>query len=86
LYGGPPGSPPTPIDTLFQQLEDGIYFAAASQEPLFDTAVAHLGYNFIVKTGLFIDACRVCMFEPEAQTFAESQTPFCKMGITIVVY
>jgi hypothetical protein len=35
--------PPTPIDMLFQQLEDGAYFANAAQEPLVDTAVARMG-------------------------------------------
>jgi hypothetical protein len=39
--------PPTPIDSLFQQLDVGIYFAEAAQEPLvdFDSTVARLGYN-----------------------------------------
>lgn len=37
--------PPTPIDSLFQQLDVGIYFAEAAQEPLVDSTVARLvGY------------------------------------------
>lgn len=72
--------PPTPIDSLFQQLEDGIYFAAAANEPLVDTTVARMGYNIMVATGLFTEACREwCLMEPEAQTFAAFQAHFRKM-------
>ena len=72
--------PPTPIDILFQQLEDGVYFAAAAQEPLVDTAVARLGYNIIVKTGLFTEACRDwCLRQPHRQSFADFQDHFRRM-------
>ncbi len=39
------GQPPTPVDMLFQQREDGVYFANAAQESLADTAVARIGYK-----------------------------------------
>ena len=72
--------PPTPIDTLFQQLEDDIYFATAAQELLVDTAVARLGYNIIVKTGLFTEACRDwCLRDQDKQTFADFQVHFRRM-------
>jgi hypothetical protein len=72
--------PPTPIDTLFQQLDDGIYFATAAGEPLVDTAVARIGYNIIHKTGVFSDACRDwCLQEPAAQTYVNFQVHFRKM-------
>ena len=72
--------PPTPIDMLFQQLEDGVYFANAAQEPLVDTAVARMGYNIIAATGLFTEACRDwCLLDPEAQTFLAFQEHFRKM-------
>jgi hypothetical protein len=72
--------PPTPIDTLFQQLEDGVYFATAANEPLVDTTVARMGYNIIAATGLFTEACRDwCLLDPAAQTFATFQDHFRKM-------
>ena len=71
---------PMPIDTLFQQLEGGICFANAAQEPLVDTAVARMGYNIIAKTGLFTAACREwCLLDPETQSFAAFQVHFRKM-------
>jgi hypothetical protein len=66
--------PPTPIDALFQQLKDGIYFAAAANEPLVDTDVAQMGYNIMVATGLFTEACcEWWLMEPDLQTFAAFQ-------------
>jgi hypothetical protein len=50
-------NPPTPIDKLFEQRNHGIYIAAAGQEPLVVSHVARLGYNIILQTGLFADAC-----------------------------
>jgi len=74
--------PPMPIDTLFQQLEEVIYFANAAQEPLVDTAVARMGYSIIAKTGLFTAACREwCLLEPETKSFAAFQVHFRKMDI-----
>ncbi len=59
---------PTPINMLFQQLEHGVYFVKAAQEPLVDTAVARIGYNIIAATGLLTEACRDwCLLDPKAQ-------------------
>lgn len=77
-----PWHPPTPIETLFKQLQDGMRLAAAAGEPQVDAQVARLGYNIIFKTGLFADACREWRLKPEAQqTLAIFQTHFQRMNM-----
>jgi hypothetical protein len=72
--------PPTPIDALFEQLNQGVYFASARQEPLVDSHVARLGYNLVLQTGLFPDACWDWRLKPFADcTFAAFQTHFWRM-------
>ena len=53
-----PWNPPTPIETLFKQLEDGLDFARAGQEDLALNQVLRMGYNNIHRTGFFSVACR----------------------------
>lgn len=77
-----PWHPPTPIETLFKQLQDGMRIAAAAGEPQVDAQVARLGYNIILKTGLFAEACREWRLKPEAQqTLAIFQTHFQQMNM-----
>jgi hypothetical protein len=64
--------PPAPIETLFDQLQRGVAFAAATGEPIADATVARIGYNQILRTGLFAEACRDWRLRDEAnQTYAE---------------
>ncbi len=53
-----PWSPPTPIETLFKQLEDGKRMAALANEPIADSQLVRIGQSLIFKTGLFPDGCR----------------------------
>lgn len=75
-----PWHPPQAIEDLFQQLQDGVRFAMSSGEPIADSIVARLGYNNILQTGLFTDACREWRLTPEAQqTYAAFKTHFRRM-------
>lgn len=75
-----PWHPPSPIETLFTQLALGARLAAAGGEPLNDTQVARIGYNLILQTGLFPDACREWRLKDELlQTYAAFKTHFRRM-------
>jgi hypothetical protein len=50
--------PPTPIEALFTQLEEGTIFATAGGETPSAQAVIRTGYNLIHTTGLFETPCR----------------------------
>jgi hypothetical protein len=51
-------NPATPIEALFSQLEDGVRFATAGNDPPSLPTVVRQGYNIIYSTGLFTIACR----------------------------
>lgn len=75
-----PWHPPSPIETLFQQLTVGMRMAAAGSEPLVDSQVARMGYNIIFRTGVFSEACRDWRLKSlAAQTFAAFKTHFRRM-------
>jgi hypothetical protein len=44
-------NPPTPVEALYNQLEEGVTFASAGGEELLDTQVIRIGYNIISTTG-----------------------------------
>jgi hypothetical protein len=46
-------NPPTPVKSLFNQLEEGVTTTAAGGEALSDTHTICIGYNIIQGTGLF---------------------------------
>jgi hypothetical protein len=69
-----PWSPPTPIQTLFAQLEDGISYAAAGNEILSEPTVLRLGYNLILDNGLFDLPCRD--WRNKDATFIKSMASF----------
>ena len=48
-----PWHPPTPIESLFKQLEDGKDFAEKGNESISDTQLIRWGYENIQNTGLF---------------------------------
>jgi hypothetical protein len=62
-----PWNPPTPIDKLFTQLDDGVRFATAGNDKPSDPTVIRLGYNLIHQTGLFEIPCRDWRNKPEAE-------------------
>jgi hypothetical protein len=75
-----PWSPPTPIELLFKQLTDGHRMALASGEPIADSQLARLGYNILLKSGIFVEACREWRLKPPvSQTFAEFKLHFLRM-------
>jgi hypothetical protein len=51
-------NPPTPIEDLFEQLRAGAAFATEGGDAPSKPAMVRLGYNIILKTGLFEQACR----------------------------
>jgi hypothetical protein len=53
-----PWHPPTPIDKLFTQLDDGVRFATAGNDTPSAPSVVRLGYNLVHATGLFEVPCR----------------------------
>ena len=61
-----PWNPPTPIDKLFTQLDDGVRFATAGNDTPSTPTVIRLGYNLIHATGLFEVPCRDWRAKPEA--------------------
>lgn len=76
-----PWHPPMPIESLFKQLIEGMRLSAAGDEPFVDSQVARMGYNIVLRTGVFADACREWRLKPlEEQTFLEFQTHFRRMN------
>jgi hypothetical protein len=74
-----PWSPPTPIESLFKQLEEGKRMAALAQEPLADSQLVRIGQSLIFKTGLFPDGCREWRLKSDAdRTWAEFKTHFAR--------
>jgi hypothetical protein len=72
-----PWSPPTPIETLFQQLESGQRYALLAAEPIADTQLTRIGLSLITKTGMFSDGCREWRLQPVAnQTWAAFKSHF----------
>jgi hypothetical protein len=72
-----PWNPPTPIETLFKQLEDGLDFARAGEEELALNQVLRMGYNNIHKTGFFNVACREWrQTDPATRTMNDFQDHF----------
>jgi hypothetical protein len=74
-----PWSPPTPIETLFHQLEEGKRMAALANEPIADSQMVRLGQTLLLKTGLFPDGCREWRLKPDADhTWANFKTHFAR--------
>ena len=61
-----PWHPPTPIESLWMQLDHGSTFAAAAGEPIPVSMVIRTGYNLLFATGLFDIACREWSLTPPA--------------------
>ena len=53
-----PWSPPTPIEQLFRQIDDGRTFAAAGNDPISERSAIRIGYKLIVGNAKFALACR----------------------------
>ena len=56
MYGD--WNPPTPIETLYEQLIDGQQFALKGGETIHDSQLVRKGYEIIGKTGLFNEDCK----------------------------
>ena len=52
-----PWSPPTPIETLFTQLDECAIFATAGGEAIAPATIVRIGYNIMEANGLFDTAC-----------------------------
>jgi hypothetical protein len=74
--------PPTPMEALFTQLDTGSRLANAAGEPVVDAQVARIGYNLVLQTGLFPDACREWrLLDPAAQTMVAFKLHFQRMNM-----
>ena len=51
-------NPPTPIETLYEQLTDGQQFALKGGETIHDSQLVRKGYEITGKTGLFNEDCK----------------------------
>ena len=51
-------NPPTPIESLFTQLEEGILFAAAGGEPLLESTVVRWGATIFQDSNAFPEECK----------------------------
>ena len=70
-------NPPTPIETLYEQLTEGKRFAARGNELIDDSQLARKGYNIVKKTGLFESDCKEWRNKPDAErTWINFQTFF----------
>lgn len=77
-----PWHPPSAIEELFSQLDQGMLLSAAAGEPQGDAQTARLGYTIILKTGLFPEACREWrLLLPAAQTLATFKVHFKRMDV-----
>jgi hypothetical protein len=72
-----PWSPPSPIENLFDQLEEGQRYAVLAAEPIADSQLTRLGLNLITKCGMMPDGCREWRLKPAAtQTWANFKVHF----------
>eukprot|EP00978_Attheya_sp_CCMP212_P037757 scaffold181064_cov60-Attheya_sp.AAC.1 len=60
-------NPPIPIEDMFEQLRAGAAFAAEGGDALSKPAMVCIGYNLILKTGLFDEGCRDCWWRKKSQ-------------------
>ena len=58
--------PTTPIETLYDQIEQAVDIAEAGHQPYTNAQVLTRAYNIILQTGLFTDACREWRNKPRA--------------------
>jgi hypothetical protein len=61
-----PCSPPSLIENLFDQLEEGQRYAVLEAEPIADSQLTRLGMNLITKCGMMPDGCREWRLKPAA--------------------
>jgi hypothetical protein len=72
-----PWSPPSPIENLFDQLEEGQRYAVLAAEPIADSQLTRLGLTLITKCGMMPDGCREWRLKPAAsQTWANFKIHF----------
>ena len=72
-----PWNPPTPIEDLFKQVDDGVKYATAGGEIPPATAIVRICYDLIESSGVFETACREWRLLPIAQkTYAQFKVYF----------
>ena len=71
-----PWHPPTAIEALYTQLERGARFAETAGEAIPELTLVRTGYNLVVATGLFHDACREWRMHPGPKTFPAFKAHF----------
>ena len=68
-------SPPTPIETLFQQLKEGQEFASEGNEKITDEQIVRWGYDIIKANGMFASDCRRWKLrDPTMKTWKDFQS------------
>jgi hypothetical protein len=58
--------PNLPIETLFDQVENAVDFAAAGNTPYSPEQVVATAYQLVYATGMFLDDCKIWKRHPEA--------------------
>ena len=58
--------PNLPIETLFDQVENAVDFAAAANTPYSPEQVVATAYQLVYATGIFLDDCKIWKRRPEA--------------------
>jgi hypothetical protein len=71
-----PWTPPTPIESLYEQLIEGKSFALKGNEQINDSTLVRIGYNLIKSTGLFEVACRQWRQSVTDHSFSNFQSFF----------
>ena len=71
-----PWNPPTAIETLFEQLQDGQSFAERGHETISDGQLVRWGYENILATGLFDRDCTKWRKKPDHKTWTDFQAFF----------
>jgi hypothetical protein len=72
-----PWHPTSPIETLFQQIDDGIAFASAGGSPINDNTAVRIIYKIVFDTGVFELPCHDWRARPTNQkTLAHFKTFF----------
>ena len=72
-----PYDPNLPIETLFDQIENGIDYAAAGLSPYSPEQVINTAFQLVYATGMFLDDCKIWKRRAVAyKTWAQFKTDF----------
>jgi hypothetical protein len=69
--------PNMPFETLIQQVDDAVEYAAHGENPYSQNQIITNAYNIIFNTGMFADACKEWRRQPDAyKTWTQFQYDF----------